>query len=103
MNDQTEFDFDFESREKKAILDELARIRSDLIERAKTIAVQIAKMQGTVSSPEVVRVLKAEHAPGIDEVSTKFMGAVFREGWIRVGFEPKGSHCQPISVWRMKD
>ena len=73
-----------------------------LVELARITARRIAELRGTVTGPQVLKMLKNSKAEGIDDVDPRFLGAVFRNGWIRVGFSPEGSHRRPVSVWRLK-
>lgn len=98
---QLEFNFSKEKRKRDDALDLLALYRRQLIGRAKEIALDFVKKNGTVTAPQIVRQLKSEHAVGINQVDLRFMGCVFRKGWIRRGFINQGSHCQPISVWAL--
>ena len=97
-----QIEIDFEAKGRDDALELLEQHRSELIGRAKEIAFDLATRNGTVTSPEVVKILKSEDAPQIHEVDLRFMGCVFRKGWTRVKFANKGSHKQPISVWALK-
>lgn len=102
MGEQFEFRFAREKKKRDAALDLLQEYRAGLIARAKEIAFSLASRNGKVTSPEVVAVLREEKFKGINQVDMRFMGCVFRSGWKRIGFTPRGSHCQPISVWEIK-
>lgn len=85
-------------------LDHLEVRRLYLINCADDIARKIAKEKGSVTSTEVLEILRDE----LDEemligVDMRFMGAVFRsgKGWIRLGWEATGSHCRPVSRWKL--
>lgn len=81
--------------------------RAWLIATARQIAVEIAQAQGTVTSPEVARVLQ-ERWPGcLSGVDTRFLGAVFRTSqgdcpFTPVGWTNTGSHARPVRVWTLK-
>lgn len=96
------FDKRGETRKKERALNLLEIYRRDLIDRAKTIADELASEHGEITAPMIVRVLIEEKAPGINKVDRRFMGCVFRKGWVRTGFVTEGSHRQPISKWRKK-
>lgn len=81
----------------------LAETRKNLIVTAKSVAKMLASKNGEVTSPEVVKYIKDNKLSNyIDDVDKRFMGVVFRDkGWYRVRFDNKGSHHQPISVWKL--
>ena len=87
---------------KEKVLNTLEVVRAELIDQAKTIAEEIADIKGTVNSSEVVYEMRLRGIGAVDLVDKRFMGAVFRKGWERVGFSPTGSHSRPISIWRKK-
>jgi hypothetical protein len=77
--------------------------RQDLITAARRIAIEICRAAGEVTSPQVVEQLNQDptYREQMRKVDKRFMGAVFRSNlWRRARFEPLGSHCQPISVWK---
>lgn len=86
-----------ELEKKEEVLNQLAESRRELITRAKEIALEIYEREGTVSSPQVLAVLREENPFDVDP---RFMGAVFRKGWLRVGWTTAGSHGRPVSVWK---
>jgi len=89
-------------REKRdQILDRLQEKRKELIEIAKKTAHEIADAGLVVTSPMVLELMR-ERGVDFANLDTRFMGVVFRSGWVRVGFVPEGSHAQPISLWRRK-
>lgn len=96
---QSLFDMKAERRKRDDTLDLLEERRRNLITRAQEIAIRICRAYGTVTSPEVMLHLKEEDVPGYGEVDPRFMGAVFRRGWKRVGYKAIGSHARPVSVW----
>lgn len=82
-------------------LDLLEAHRGPLVSAARRIAIEIERTLGRVSSPEVLRELR-RRGYDIDSSDRRFMGAVFREGWVRIGWEPTGSHCRPVPIWKLK-
>lgn len=84
-------------------LDMLAIARAKLLGAARPIARDIAQRRGRVTSVEVLRHMrKVGYAPEIDRVDARFIGAVFRcKEWTRIGWEPTGSRCRPVSIWRL--
>lgn len=94
-----------EKAKRDAALDGLERTRRFLIIEAKRIAHEIAKENGTVTSPRVVRkMLELGYEDELNSVDRRFMGAVFRdsETWQRIGFENKGSHAGLNSIWKLR-
>lgn len=76
--------------------------RRALIDTAFDIAVDIAKKQGNVTSPQVLAVLRNHPTLGnvVRAVDRRFMGAVFRRKcWERIGWTATGSHLRPVAVW----
>jgi hypothetical protein len=104
MSDQLGFKFNptAERRKRDRALDLLEGSRGAIVEAAHSVALELCETTGRVTSPDVLAELKAR---GFDEllegVDPRFMGAVFRagRGWRRLGFENKGSHARPVSVW----
>lgn len=93
-----------EAAARDEALDLLEQTRGELIDAARQVALRIAKEQGVVSSTEVFSELETTALKAkMDQVDPRWMGAVFRKGWERVGFESTGSHRRPVSVWRRKD
>lgn len=89
-----------EEQKKNEALDLLEATRPIVISAAKTIAYEIAIKNGRVTSTEVLEKLRSNgHNPDIFD--KRFMGAVFRKGWIRIGYEESGSHKRPVSVWTL--
>lgn len=87
------------------VLDVLEEWRKCLVLEAKSRAVRLAKRNGSVTSVEVLDQLRAdpEWSTAVDAVDPRFMGAVFRKGWRRLGWEPAGSHARPVARWELKD
>lgn len=81
------------SRKKKATTTELVLV-------AKEVAQELAHKNGAVSSTDVLDELRARNYD-VDAVEKRFMGAVFRKGFYRDGYENTGSHHRPVSVWRL--
>jgi hypothetical protein len=93
------FDYAEENAKKERALDAVEISSKDLVDLAKQIADDIAEKNGTVTSPQVLaRVIAI--CPNLQGRDPRFMGAVFRKGWERVGFENAGSHSRPVSIWR---
>lgn len=87
------------------VLDVLEEWRKCLVLEGRSRAVAIARRNGSVTSTEVLAELRAdpEWADAVDAVDARFMGAVFRKGWARAGWETSGSHARPVSRWVLKD
>lgn len=87
-------------------LDLLEEHRGDLVEEAREIAQRIASGRGTVTSAQVLSVMRSTPrlARMMDGKDPRFMGAVFRagKGWRRVGWSPVGSHKRPCAVWELR-
>lgn len=101
MSKQLEFNFIAQSRKRDAALHLFEEHRQNIIQVARVVAHNIANKKGRVTSPEVVREM-LEMGYNFDGIDMRFMGGVFRKYWERIGFENKGSHCQPISIWKLK-
>jgi len=89
-------------QERDQILDVLEVTRTDLIEQATELAIQLARADGSTCSP---RVLKAMRSRGVDLSShdPRWAGAVFRpgKGWVLTGeYVREGSHGRPVPLWR---
>jgi len=93
-----------ETAKRDAALELLEKYRSELIIAGKNAAHKLATFNGQVSSPDVIEYLKhTGFADLLSKVDKRFMGAVFRTGeFERIGFANRGSHAQPISVWKLK-
>jgi hypothetical protein len=93
---------DVETARLNDVLDALEAARAALITEAHKIAVQLARQRGRVTSIEVWHTMLAygyeEQLKGYDP---RWIGCVFRRGWVRDGFESTGSHKRPVSVWRL--
>ena len=99
------FDEQSEERKRDEALDALEVSRADLISRAMQIAREIATESGTVTSSQVLAVLRREYPQAMAGIDCRFVGAVFRRGrgWLRLGWSPEGSHSRPVSVWKLAD
>jgi phage FluMu protein Com len=85
---------------KETAINLLEATRAELIAEAKVIAADLCSVRGRVTSTAVLEVMRrGRYADMLSDVDARFMGAVFRSGWKRVGYEPLGSHCRPVSVW----
>jgi hypothetical protein len=84
-------------------LDRLEVTRSYLINLGRDLAVKLARLKGVVTSSEVLFLLKHQVPEMLDGIDPRFMGAVFRKGWIKVGYESTGSHGRPVSRWMLKE
>lgn len=103
MGAQTKFNFKLEARKRDSALDLFEVHRAELLAAAREVALELAAANEQVTAPEVLEVLRERgHADSLEKVDRRFMGAVFRsgKGWERVGFANRGSHRQPISVWK---
>lgn len=91
-----------EEEKRDRILDLLEATRGNLIDAAKKVAERIHAKRGRVTSTDVLKVLRShpKWAAVVASVDPRFMGPVFRKGWVRIGYEPSGSHQRPVSVWR---
>ena len=99
---------DPEAAERDRVLDRFEWTRVSLVAHAREIARDICAEKGTVTSTEVMAMLRAvaKIDPGLArelEADPRWMGAVFRgEGWTRVGWTPSGSHKRPVAVWKRR-
>lgn len=92
-----------EEQKRDAVLDRMEITRADLISIARMTARDIAAENGTVTSPEVFAQMKADgYGPDLSACDPRWMGAVFRRGWKRVGWESGGSHGRPVARWEVK-
>jgi hypothetical protein len=92
-----------QKREREFAEQRLLAARGDMIKLARTVAREIAERDGQVTSPQVVRELRARgHGPTLDKIDRRFMGPVFRKGWKRVGYANEGSHGAAVSVWELQ-
>lgn len=94
-----------EKRDRQLDMFELTR--AELLDVAKEAAVKLANAHGTVTSPAVVKELRrCGWGQSLDRVDLRFMGAVFRRGWKRVGWalgaSSPGSHARPVAIWSLK-
>jgi hypothetical protein len=93
-----------EKRKLEAVIQLHEERRAELVDLAEHTAINLAKTHGKVTSPDVVKELRAKgFGEALDSVDRRFLGAVFRrQGWERIGFESKGSHMRPVTVWKRK-
>jgi len=93
-----------EAEKRDEALALLETTRANLIAAAKIIATRIARQNGRVTSPEVLKLLRESPAWAglVAEVDPRFMGPVFRKGWTRIGYSSEGSHNRPVAVWALK-
>ncbi|MCZ6868091.1 MAG: hypothetical protein O7G84_01145 [Gammaproteobacteria bacterium] len=87
--------------ERDSALNMLEKTRKRVIEVAREIAVELVGKHGEVTSPHVLRVMRERgHGNALDAVDARFMGAVFRAGWLKNGYRCDGaSHNRPVAVW----
>lgn len=90
-----------ETKKRDAALDLLEERRESLVEYAKALAYKLYALNGEVSSPEILAVMKddSEIKEALTAADPRFMGAVFRKGWKRLRWDATGSHRRPVSVW----
>ncbi len=92
---------EFQKRDK--VLDYTQKIRVMLIERATAAAEFLDRTQGSVTSVQVFAKMRADgFGDRLDEVDPRFIGAVFRRGWHRIGYKPDGSHGRPVAQWTQR-
>lgn len=102
---QTDFNLALEAKKKDCALDLLEATRAHLVRVARNLATLMAASapDETITSVEVLAEMrKCGYSEQLDLVDPRFMGAVFRRGWQRVGYEPSGSHCRPVSRWKLR-
>lgn len=92
----------FEREQLELAIGRLETSTAELIEAAHEVAVELSEVNGSVTSPHVLRAMRqTKHAGAVAAADRRFMGAVFRRpGWRRVGYSSEGSHCRPVSVWQ---
>lgn len=92
-----------EIKKRNVALDLLEETRAELIDCARKVALKIVNKNGSVTSTEVlIEMHDLGMTSKLDTVDKRFMGAVFRNGWTRKGYENLGSHGRPVSVWMLK-
>ena len=93
-----------EPEKRDQVLDRLERIRQQLVDVGIATARQIAQSRGQVTSVDVLEAMRQSPslATKMEEVDPRWIGAVFRRGWRRVGWEQTGSHARPVSIWQLK-
>jgi hypothetical protein len=102
---QTSFRFNpgEQARARDSALDLIEAHRADLVGLSRFVAVELCQRNGSVTGPDVFAEL---HERGLSELlkhkDPRFMGAVFRKGWIRIGQTNSGSHRRPVSIWALR-
>ena len=90
-----------QEEQRDAALDMLAKKRAEVVAIARAVAEEIAAREGTVTSPQVLAEMRARgHGDLLDAVDRRFMGVVFRLGWVASGHAQTGSHKRSVPVWR---
>jgi hypothetical protein len=75
--------------------------KNQLVLAGRRIAIELANRDGSVTSTKVLAEMRVRGYE-VDSAEKRFMGAVFRKGWTRIGYEPTGSHNRPMSIWTRK-
>lgn len=97
--------FDPEEQARDRVLDALEAHRKPLVEVGHAVACSIWLAKGRVSSSDVWDVIEKRAktdlglAAQLVAADPRWLGAVFRRGWRRIGYEATGSHKRPVSVW----
>lgn len=101
--------FNFEKTQRQRLMERddalnlIERNRALLVQEGKRIAEEIARRTGSVTSNRVFQELvNRGYGELLEAVDRRFMGAVFRKGFERVGYINQGSHGRPQSIWRLK-
>lgn len=90
-----------EEAKRDDILDAMEQRRRVLLAVAKGVAGRIERTRGRVTAVEVLADMRdCGFGPQMAMVDSRWAGAIFRRGWTRIGYESKGSHARPVSVWR---
>jgi hypothetical protein len=87
-------------------IEEVSFDREDWIQRARLLAVNIARKDGTVDSDRVVKLY-----PIPEDADPRIMGAVFNSRVADFPFVPCGwtqtarkqGHARPMRVWKLKE
>lgn len=90
-----------EFQKRDEALDKLEKARTDLLVYGRRVADALVRAQGTVTSIDVLAQLRRE-GYDVDAFDKRWIGAVFRRGWVRVGYEATGSHGRPVARWALK-
>lgn len=79
----------------------LAERRAFLIAVATEHANAIAYARGSVTITEVRAALRGDPRVTVYDrkLDPRWVGVVFRRGWVRIGWEPTGSHGRPVPRW----
>jgi hypothetical protein len=97
---QLTFNLRAEREKRDRALDLIEENRQGLLGAARRAAEEIHREKGRVTAPEVFARLREwgmEHV--LSQHDPRWAGALFRNGWRRLGWESKGSHCRPVSIW----
>lgn len=97
---------DAESAQRDAALELLNFHRSEIIAAATAVAKTIARANGTVTSTEVLHVLRQdpEWAEEVKSKDRRFMGPVFRRKcWVQQGWASTGSHRRRVPKWALTE
>jgi hypothetical protein len=93
---------DTEALARDEALDALEASRSNMIRQGRASALRIALMLGYTTSTMVFEDLRARGL--LDEsVDPRWMGAVFRGGWKRVGWQDTRSHKRRVAMWALDE
>lgn len=89
--------------QRDMVLERHRHQRRMLIHIAEGIALELARAHGSVSSPEVLREMRARGwGPHLADIDGRFMGAVMlpSRGWRRTGeLDRTGSRARPVPRW----
>ena len=89
-----------EIKARDEALDRLEGTRRELIEVASEMARNLCELRGSVTSTEVAITMRGiGWGSEMDAVDPRWLGAVFRRGWKRIGYEATGSHGRPVARW----
>lgn len=100
--------FDPEEVARDRALDNFEASSASLVARGRAVAIEIARRCGVVTSPQVMRALQQEAAGDewlagkLAAADPRWLGAVFRSGWIRSGWSSTGSHKRPVPIWKWR-
>ena len=78
-------------------------LKMSLNDEAFRIAVMYARMNGTVTAPIVLEILKGlpDLSDELEAVDPRFLGGIFRRtGWTKVGVVNQGSHGREVPIWK---
>jgi hypothetical protein len=90
------------TQSKEEALDILEATRSEFLFKARSIAMEVVKKKGVVSTDDIR--MELDIPKGVDG---RVMGAVFNtKEWVGVGYkksEIKSSHRRPIVIFKLKN